>query len=144
MGATPMEYGVLKWKDYHHNVVSNFKILRDEDDFLDCTLACDEESQLSAHKVILSACSPYFRALLKKSKAPHPVLIMPDNIRFQDLAYLVDFMYLGEVSVPHDDLPLFMALAKQLKVRGLTDYGPTGEKKSSKSGMGMGPKQRGM
>ena len=41
---------------------------------------------------------------------------MPDNVRFQDLASLVDFMYLGEVSVPHEDLPLFMALAKQFKV----------------------------
>ena len=44
---------------------------------------------------------------------------MPDNVRFQDLASLVDFMYLGEVSVPHEDLPLFMALAKQFKV-GIT------------------------
>ena len=42
---------------------------------------------------------------------------MPDNVRFQDLASLVDFMYLGEVSVPHEDLPLFMALAKQFKVQ---------------------------
>ena len=84
---------------------------------------------------MLSACSPYFRAMLRKSKNPHPVtsfekepnlgppsfhfaqvLIMPDNVRFQDLASLVDFMYLGEVSVPHEDLPLFMALAKQFKV----------------------------
>ena len=71
--------------------------------------------------------------MLRKSKNPHPVttikkkepiplyhfdqvLIMPDNVRFQDLASLVDFMYLGEVSVPHEDLPLFMALAKQFKV----------------------------
>ena len=81
---------------------------------------------------MLSACSPYFRAMLRKSKNPHPVttieknqislyhfdqvLIMPDNVRFQDLSSLVDFMYLGEVSVPHEDLPLFMALAKQFKV----------------------------
>ena len=29
---------------------------------------------------------------------------------------MVDFMYLGEVSVRHEDLPNFMAVAKQLKV----------------------------
>ena len=38
------------------------------------------------------------------------------HLRFEDLASLVDFMYLGEVSVRHEDLPNFMAVAKQLKV----------------------------
>ena len=32
---------------------------------------------MPAHKVILAACSPYFRAMLKKNPAKHPVLIMP-------------------------------------------------------------------
>lgn len=45
------QYGVLKWKDYHVTVASSFKMLKDEEDFLDVTLVCDEESQLSAHKV---------------------------------------------------------------------------------------------
>lgn len=33
---------------------------------MDVTLAC-EGQQVSAHKVVLSACSPYFRSLLKVS-----------------------------------------------------------------------------
>ena len=85
---------------------------------------------------------------------------MPDNVRFQDLASLVDFMYLGEVSVPHEDLPLFMALAKQFKVgitksyftakiltfqvRGLSDYGPHGERKVGKAGRAPSTGPRGM
>lgn len=52
MGANPRdEYGVLKWKDYHVTVASTFKMLKDEEDFLDVTLVCDEENQISAHKV---------------------------------------------------------------------------------------------
>ena len=50
-GARDDQYGVLKWKDYHVTVASSFKMLKDEEDFLDVTLVCDEESQLSAHKV---------------------------------------------------------------------------------------------
>ena len=52
MGSVPKEdYGLLKWKDYHVTVASTFKMLKDEEDFLDVTLVCDEESQISAHKV---------------------------------------------------------------------------------------------
>lgn len=38
--------------------------MKEEEDFIDVTLSC-EESQYTAHKVVLSACSPYFRKLLK-------------------------------------------------------------------------------
>ena len=44
--------------------VSMFRSLKEEEDFVDVTLSC-EESQYQAHKVVLSACSPYFRKLLK-------------------------------------------------------------------------------
>jgi hypothetical protein len=43
--------------------------LRDEEDFVDVTLACDNNRSFTAHKVVLSACSPYFRKLLKVSNA---------------------------------------------------------------------------
>ena len=41
-----------------------FRSLKEEEDFVDVTLSC-EDSQYTAHKVVLSACSPYFRKLLK-------------------------------------------------------------------------------
>lgn len=41
--------------------------LREQEEFVDVTLAC-EGQQVSAHKVVLSACSPYFRSLLKVSR----------------------------------------------------------------------------
>ena len=46
------------------NVSSYFRSLKEEEDFIDVTLSC-EDSQYTAHKVVLSACSPYFRKLLK-------------------------------------------------------------------------------
>ena len=53
MGSVPKDdYGLLKWKDYHVTVASTFKMLKDEEDFLDVTLVCDEESHISAHKVL--------------------------------------------------------------------------------------------
>jgi len=124
MGSAIQDQFSLKWKDFHANIATSFKGLRDDDDFLDVTVACDEDKQLQAHKVILSACSPYFRAMLRKNKSQHPVLIMPDSVRFQDVVSLVDFMYHGEVSVPSEELSVFMNTAKQFKVRGLVEDEP--------------------
>ena len=44
----------LRWNDFESNVSSAFRDLREEKDFFDVTLAC-EDSQVEAHKVILSA-----------------------------------------------------------------------------------------
>ena len=54
----------LRWPDYHHALASTFRRLRDEEDFVDVTLACNNKN-FTAHKVVLSACSPYFKQLLK-------------------------------------------------------------------------------
>lgn len=54
----------LRWNNYQSSITSAFENLRDDEDFVDVTLACDGKS-LKAHRVVLSACSPYFRELLK-------------------------------------------------------------------------------
>lgn len=54
----------LKWNDFQSNMVSSFKHLRDEKSFTDVTLACEGQT-CKAHKMVLSACSPYFKSLLE-------------------------------------------------------------------------------
>ena len=51
-----------------------------------------------AHKMILSACSPYFKALLEENPAKHPIIILKD-VPFQHLTAILEFMYAGEVNV---------------------------------------------
>lgn len=122
MGSAIKEKYSLQWQDFHANIATSFGDLRDEEEFLDVTLACDEDKQVMAHKVIISACSPYFKSMLVKQRsALHPVLIMPDTVRFEDVLNLLDFMYHGEVSVPSVDLDIFLNTAKQFKVRGLAE-----------------------
>jgi hypothetical protein len=65
MELTDHKYN-LRWHDYHNSVLSTFRSLKEEEDFIDVTLSC-EDQQYTAHKVVLSACSPYFRKLLKVS-----------------------------------------------------------------------------
>ena len=51
----------LQWNDFKENVIGAFGSLRETTDFADVTLACEDGNQVEAHRVILSACSPYFR-----------------------------------------------------------------------------------
>ena len=50
----------LKWNNYQLSLTSAFKHLLEEEDFVDVTLSAEGKS-LKAHKVVLSACSTYFR-----------------------------------------------------------------------------------
>ena len=89
----------LKWNDFESNISGAFRELRDEKDFFDVTLACDD-NQIKAHKVIISACSPFFRNVLRQNPHQHPLLYMR-GVNFTDLQSVLTFMYQGEVSPLH-------------------------------------------
>ena len=100
-------------------MVGSFKELRDETDFSDITLVCEEDQQIEAHRIILTACSPFFRTVLKKNQHSHPLIYMR-GLKAQDLASIVDFIYHGEANVLQEDLDGFLALAEELQLKGLT------------------------
>lgn len=54
----------LRWNNFGSTMTSALNTLQQIGDFVDVTLATDGV-QLKAHKVVLSACSPYFRDILK-------------------------------------------------------------------------------
>ncbi len=113
---------VLRWNDFHANIADSFLDLRSEAEFFDVTLACDEEHQLQAHRVVLAASSTYFRSLLRRNpSAQYPVLVMPPTVGFSELASLLDFIYHGEVTVANEDLNALLKVANLLKVKGLVD-----------------------
>jgi len=108
----------LRWNDFETNISVAFRELREEKDFFDVTLACDD-SQLQAHKVILSACSPFFRNVLRKNPHQHPLLYLK-GVKYKELLSVLNFMYMGEVNVAQEELNSFLAVAEDLRVKGLT------------------------
>jgi len=108
----------LRWNDFESNISVAFRELRDDKDFFDVTLACDDE-QISAHKVILSACSPFFRNILRRNPHQHPLLYLK-GVKYTDLQSVLNFMYHGEVNVAQEELNSFLAVAEDLRVKGLT------------------------
>ncbi|XP_059089222.1 zinc finger and BTB domain-containing protein 14-like isoform X7 [Tigriopus californicus] len=149
MGST--DKFCLRWNDFETNISAAFKELRQDKDFFDVTLTVDDDPNhvLQAHKVILSACSPFFRNVLLRQNAamgvagfshPHPLVYLR-GVSYEDLKHIIDFMYYGEVNVAQDDLQAFLQVAEDLKVKGLTqaDSNSSSAPSSSSLGNSSGP-----
>ena len=108
----------LKWNDFQTTVSNSFKIFRQEEDLFDVTLVSDDEVQMSAHKLILSACSSFFKSILKKNPHSSPLLYL-SGVDSTNLGYILDYIYQGEVQLLQDHLNPFMDVAQKLKIEGL-------------------------
>ena len=108
----------VQWNDFKGNVKNVFGRLRDDKEFADVTLACEDGQQMEAHKVILAASSPFFEKMLTKNKHPRP-LIYFKGIHAQDLMAILDFLYFGEANIFQENLDSFLAFAEQLNLEGL-------------------------
>ncbi|XP_023319891.1 protein tramtrack, beta isoform isoform X16 [Eurytemora carolleeae] len=123
----------LRWNDFETNISVAFRELREEKDFFDVTLACDDSSQIQAHKVILSACSPFFRNVLRKNPHQHPLLYLK-GVKYKEMLSVLNFMYMGEVNVAQEELNSFLAVAEDLRVKGLTqNNAESGDKTKAES-----------
>ena len=105
----------LKWNEFEKCSSQTFKDLLEEKDFTDVTLVTDEEKLIRAHKVILSACSPFFQRILKKNINQNPLIYL-HNIRCTELQAIIEFMYLGQTEVLHSDLEKFMKVGRELQI----------------------------
>jgi len=114
----------LKWNDFQENAISAFGTLREDREFADVTLACEDGQQVEAHKVILASSSPFFLNLLRRNKHPHPLIYMR-GLKSKDLMAMVDFLYYGEANVYQENLDSFLAVAEELQLKGLTGFNET-------------------
>ncbi|CAG7828110.1 unnamed protein product [Allacma fusca] len=116
--GTPQQFS-LKWNNYSQHIVTAFEDLRGEDDLTDVTLSC-EGKRIKAHKVLLSACSVYFKETFRENPCKHPVIILK-GVSFIDLQAVVTFMYNGQVNISQERLSSFLQTAELLQIKGLTD-----------------------
>ena len=110
----------LQWTDFQTNVNLAFQSLRGGDDFNDVTLACEDGTQVEAHKFVLATSSPVLKNLLKRNKHNHPLIYMR-GMKSHDLLAMVDFIYCGEAKVFQENLDSFLAFAEELQLKGLME-----------------------
>ncbi|XP_076395651.1 uncharacterized protein LOC100880436 isoform X21 [Megachile rotundata] len=117
----------LRWNNHQSTLIQNFDTLLESGTLVDCTLAA-EGKYLKAHKVVLSACSPYFEGLLSEHYDKHPVFILKD-VKFKELKAMMDYMYRGEVNISQDQLAALLKAAESLQIKGLSESKTSGSNK---------------
>ena len=108
----------LKWNEYDANMKEQLKILREDQQLFDVTLATDDGHQMQAHKVVLAAGSVFFNDIFRKNNHSN-MLIYMRGISGINLEYITDFLYNGEASITDQDLNPFLNAGKELQVKGL-------------------------
>ena len=108
----------LKWDNFQENTSLAFGSLRDDKDFSDVTLACEDGMQVETHKIILAGASPFFEKVLRRNRHNHPLIYLK-GVELENLQAVMDFIYYGETNVTQDNIDSFLDLAKDLKIKGL-------------------------
>ena len=114
---------LLKWHDHHHSFFLLVEELVMREQLTDVTLACgggEDQQLLSAHSLMLSVCSPYFRSLLSENrhKDKHHIIHL-HGVTARHMQQLLLYMYRGEISISQEDLGPLIETAKCLQIKGL-------------------------
>ena len=111
----------IKWDDFKTAVSCSFDRLREDNDFVDVTLISDDKAKLKGHKVVLSACSPFFKDVLKENPHEHPLLYL-SGVDSKALKLIFDYIYKGEVQLDCDYVEYFFEVAGKLQLSGFPLY----------------------
>ena len=116
-----MEKFSLKWNDFNSNVQKSFRNLRTEDDFFDIRLVGDVYKHVTAHKVVLSSCSEYFKGVFSNNKKHFQshAFICLEGLNQGDLNNVLDYIYHGEVQIQQEELNRFLRIDQRFKLEGL-------------------------
>ena len=113
---------LLEWSQYETFTRNTVQNLLEDTDFSDVTLVCDDNRQIKAHKAILSACSPFFKTILKNNPHQHPLIYLR-GVHYEDLQALVFFVYQGRAEVAQENLSRFLAISSEFQIEGIGDLG---------------------
>ena len=108
----------LKWNDFQTNVSNSFVQLRNESKLLDVTLVGNDHHQVSAHKLVLSACSDVFRDIFNHNTSSHLVLYL-ESVDSKEINLMLDYIYQGEVQILQEYLDRFLEIAEKFRLNGL-------------------------
>ena len=116
----------LTRKDFQSSASTTFTDLYESNEFTDVTLVSKDSLSISAHKIIISSSSSVLRQLIVNSETAFV------DVKHAFLKLIVKFIYTGQCEVDQKYLVSFLAVAKNLKIKGLI---PFDEEESPKENM---------
>ena len=110
----------LTWQTYSEHLGSMMKELMMNEDLADVTLVTEDKKLVKANINILSACSPFFKKVLRKEKFSNSIMYLR-GIQFSEMESIMQFIYLGEATFYEERMDRFLAVAKSLEIKELCD-----------------------
>ena len=89
MDASSEKYSLL-WEDFQQNASRSFAELREDKNFCDVTLVCNDNQQVVAHRAVLVSCSSILFSVLRSNSHPHPMIFLW-GVQFEQLKAVLDF-----------------------------------------------------
>ena len=86
----------LIWKEFDQCAGQAFKRQYNSLEFSDVSLVCEEDKLIKCHRMILSACSPFFAKILQLNPTNQHPLIYLKGVKHDTLRLVLKFMYFGE------------------------------------------------
>ncbi|KAF2898782.1 hypothetical protein ILUMI_07395 [Ignelater luminosus] len=117
---TPNNALHLVWDNHLENVSSLFQILYQDNKLVDVTIVC-RDGVLRAHKLILSACSPYFERIFHENPCKHPVVIVR-GVHYQEMQMLLQYIYKGYIDIPASFLNNLICIASEFEIKGFENF----------------------
>ena len=90
--------------------------LHKDHDFTDVTLVCRDGQQVSCHRAVLAAASPFLRRILCESLQQNTFLFLGVRVEVEEVEALMELIYLGRTNIAEARLPAFKALARELQI----------------------------
>ena len=111
----------LKWNDFESNISKSFTKLRAETQLFDVTLVGQDQTKVSAHRLVLSACSDFFKNIFYSNTPSHPMLYL-DGVDSKEINLMLDYIYQGEIQIQQEHLDRFLDVANKFKLEGLMGF----------------------
>jgi hypothetical protein len=112
----------LRRRNHKSDMIDVFDRMFKDESMTDVSLMCDD-GIIKAHRMVLSACSPYFKTLFDKMPNHfnyYPIVILKDT-PINDLRAIIEFIYRGEVTVAQEQLESVIKNGESLQIKGLID-----------------------
>ena len=88
--------------------------------FADVTLVGDDKKYIKAHKVILSACSPFIKSILQMDTDTNNAMIYLEGIQYAEIESLLQFVYFGEATLSQERVNDIVSVSKTLQIEELS------------------------